>query len=93
MPVYADHLRKIIKQGVSRKDNPEKPLEGFKIAVDPGNGGGGFFATDVLAPLGADVSGGCCVTAEAVACMHSHAGGLPLEDIKADILSGVTFIV
>eukprot|EP00891_Asterochloris_glomerata_P008353 jgi/Astpho2/8353/Aster-01419 len=57
MPVYADHLRKIIKLGVSRKENFEKPLEGFKIAVDPGNGGGGFFATDVLAPLGADVSG------------------------------------
>ncbi len=82
MPVYADHLRKIIKLGVSRKENFEKPLEGFKIAVDPGNGGGGFFATDVLAPLGADVSGGCYVTAEAAACMHSHASGQPLEDIK-----------
>ena len=82
MPVYADHLRKIIKQGVARKDNPEKPLEGFKIAVDPGNGGGGFFATDVLAPLGANVSGGCYVTAEAVARMHSHAGAMPLTASK-----------
>ncbi|KAA6429476.1 MAG: phosphoglucomutase phosphomannomutase alpha beta alpha domain I [Trebouxia sp. A1-2] len=38
MPVYAEHLRNIIKQGVDRKDNLEKPLEGFKVAVDPGNG-------------------------------------------------------
>ena len=57
MPVYAEHLRNIIKQGVDRKDNFEKPLEGFKVAVDPGNGAGGYFATDVLEPLGCDVSG------------------------------------
>ena len=57
MPVYAEHLRNIIKQGVDRKDNFDKPLEGFKVAVDPGNGAGGYFATDVLQPLGCDVSG------------------------------------
>lgn len=57
MPVYAEHLRNIIKQGVDRKDNFDKPLEGFKIAVDPGNGAGGYFATNVLQPLGCDVSG------------------------------------
>lgn len=32
------------------------PLSGLRIVVDAGNGGGGFFATQVLAPLGADVS-------------------------------------
>ena len=58
MPVYAEHLRNIIKDGVDRKDNFDKPLEGFKVAVDPGNGAGGYFATDVLQPLGCDVSGG-----------------------------------
>ncbi|KAL3136468.1 hypothetical protein ABBQ38_005721 [Trebouxia sp. C0009 RCD-2024] len=57
MPVYAKHLRNIIKQGVDRTDNFDKPLEGFKVAVDPGNGAGGYFATDVLQPLGCDVSG------------------------------------
>ncbi|KAL0050867.1 hypothetical protein WJX82_008910 [Trebouxia sp. C0006] len=57
MPVYAEHLQNIIKQGVDRKDNFEKPLEGFKVAVDPGNGAGGYFATDVLQPLGCDISG------------------------------------
>jgi len=57
MPVYAEHLRNIIKQGVDKKGNFDKPLEGFKVAVDPGNGAGGYFATDVLEPLGCDVSG------------------------------------
>ena len=61
MPVYAEHLRNIIKHGVDRKDKFDRPLEGFKVAVDPGNGAGGYFATDVLQPLGCDVSGrpGC----------------------------------
>ncbi len=52
---YAEILRNMIKQGVNA-DNYEKPLDGFKIAVDAGNGVGGFYATKVLAPLGADVS-------------------------------------
>lgn len=34
----------------------ETPLAGMKIAVDAGNGAGGFFAERVLRPLGADVS-------------------------------------
>lgn len=57
MPVYAEHLRNIIKEGVKREDGYDKPLRGFHICVDAGNGGGGYFATDVLAPLGADISG------------------------------------
>lgn len=34
-----------------------KPLTGKKIAVDAGNGAGGFYATKVLKELGADTSG------------------------------------
>ena len=52
---YAEILRNMIKQGVNA-DDYEKPLDGFKISVDAGNGVGGFYATKVLAPLGADVS-------------------------------------
>ncbi len=52
---YADILRNMIKQGVNA-ENYDKPLENFKIAVDAGNGVGGFYATKVLEPLGADVS-------------------------------------
>ena len=52
---YAEILRNMIKQEVNAKDY-EKPLNGFKIAVDAGNGVGGFYATKVLEPLGADIS-------------------------------------
>ena len=52
---YSDILRDMIKKGVNA-ENYEKPLENFKIAVDAGNGVGGFYAEKVLAPLGADVS-------------------------------------
>ena len=56
MSVYCEHLKTLIKKGVHSYRNYEKPLEGLKIAVDAGNGVGGFFAKDVLEPLGADVS-------------------------------------
>ena len=36
--------------------NYDKPLSGLKITVDAGNGAGGFYAREVLEPLGADVS-------------------------------------
>ena len=55
MDVYSEHLRQLIKDGID-PDIP-KPLAGLKICVDAGNGGGGFYATKVLAPLGADVVG------------------------------------
>lgn len=56
MEKYCARLREIIQKGVSAKDY-DHPLAGFHIVVDAGNGAGGFYATDVLAPLGADVSG------------------------------------
>lgn len=56
MDQYAAHLREIIKSGI-RAEDYDHPLSGFKIAVDAGNGAGGFYAGQVLAPLGADVSG------------------------------------
>ena len=50
---YAEDTRKKIQldTGLSL------PFKGMKIAVDAGNGAGGFYANEVLAPLGADVSG------------------------------------
>ncbi len=53
MGAYSAHLREIILRGAG---NGERPLAGFKIAVDAGNGAGGFFARQVLEPLGADTS-------------------------------------
>lgn len=54
MAEYAKHLRSLIIKGAGMGDSP---LTGMKIVVDAGNGAGGFYATKVLAPLGADVSG------------------------------------
>lgn len=53
---YAARLRRLICEGVKAADY-EHPLAGFHIVVDAGNGAGGFYASEVLAPLGADVSG------------------------------------
>lgn len=50
---YTAMLRQRIITGVN---SGERPLAGLKIAVDAGNGAGGFYATRVLAPLGADIS-------------------------------------
>ncbi len=52
---YAEQIASIIKKGTGL----EMPFAGMKIAVDAGNGAGGFYAEKVLAPLGADVSGSC----------------------------------
>ncbi len=57
MKKYAEILRNMIIDGVDSKLDREHPLNGMKIVVDAGNGVGGFYATDVLAPLGADISG------------------------------------
>jgi len=56
MEQYAAHLRDLIEKGI-HADNYHKPLKGFHITVDAGNGAGGFYAEKVLAPLGADISG------------------------------------
>ena len=56
MKIYAENLRKMICDGINATDY-SRPLRGFKIVVDAGNGIGGFYATKVLAPLGADVRG------------------------------------
>ena len=52
MDRYSAHLRDIIKKGLSE----ELPLKGMNITVDAGNGAGGFYANNVLEPLGADIS-------------------------------------
>lgn len=56
MEQYCVRLREMIKQDVNAEDF-DYPLKGLKIVVDAGNGAGGFYASEVLEPLGADVSG------------------------------------
>lgn len=53
MPRYA----KLLVDKVRSAAGSLRPLEGYKIIVDAGNGAGGFFAEKVLEPLGADTSG------------------------------------
>lgn len=55
--VYADQLVHFIRTQVQHPIHPLYPLTGLKIIVDGGNGAGGFYATKVLEPLGADVTG------------------------------------
>ncbi|KAJ6900631.1 phosphomannomutase/phosphoglucomutase-like isoform X1 [Populus alba x Populus x berolinensis] len=54
MTVYTSDLVKAVRKAAG---NIEKPLAGFHIVVDAGNGAGGFFAEKVLQPLGAITSG------------------------------------
>jgi len=57
MTAYSAYLVKKIREGVNDNENYDKPLDGFKIIVDAGNGAGGFFVNQVLKPLGADTTG------------------------------------
>ena len=50
--LYCDMLADTIRKG----SGLFLPLKGMKIAVDAGHGAGGFFASRVLSPLGADTS-------------------------------------
>ncbi len=53
MPVYAA----LLAHRIRRASGEERPLEGFRIVVDAGNGAGGFYVSSVLEPLGADTRG------------------------------------
>ena len=53
LPTYSQNILNIIRA----KTGSEQPLAGAKIVVDAGNGAGGFFASQVLKPLGADTTG------------------------------------
>jgi phosphomannomutase len=52
MAGYSAHLADLVRREVNNPEHFDTPLLGLKIAVDAGNGCGGFFATDVLAQLG-----------------------------------------
>lgn len=56
LPVYAQHLAQLIRKGCNHPTNYDRPLTGFNIVVDAGNGAAGFFAS-TLQTLGAHVVG------------------------------------
>ncbi len=57
MERYASLFVKKRRDGITSRNNFEKPLSGMKIIVDAGNGAGGFFVDKVLKTLGADTKG------------------------------------
>ncbi len=54
---FMDAYSKILADKIRAATGMDKPLEGFKIVVDAGNGAGGFYVSKVLEPLGADTTG------------------------------------
>lgn len=58
--IYAGAMMRMIRSETGNPD-AEKPLAGLHIVEDAGNGAAGFFASRILEPLGADVSGSVCL--------------------------------
>lgn len=54
---FMDTYGKILADKIRAATGMEKPLEGFRIVVDAGNGAGGFYVDKVLKPLGANTEG------------------------------------
>ena len=54
---FMDDYAAILVEKVRAATGEERPLEGFRIVVDAGNGAGGFYVEMVLQPLGANTKG------------------------------------
>ena len=54
---FMDAYAKILCDKIRSATGEVKPLEGFRIVVDAGNGAGGFYVDKVLKPLGANTEG------------------------------------
>ena len=54
---FMDAYAEILANKIRAAAGCEKPLDGFRIVVDAGNGAGGFYADKVLKPLGANTDG------------------------------------
>lgn len=54
---FMDTYAKILADKIRSTTAMERPLDGFHIVVDAGNGAGGFFVEKVLQPLGANTEG------------------------------------
>jgi len=54
---FMDTYAAILANKIRAAAGTERPLKGFRIVVDAGNGAGGFYADKVLKPLGANTDG------------------------------------
>ncbi len=84
--VYSGILADKIKKAVKAEDF-DHPLKGFRIVVDAGNGAGGFYATKVLAKLGADTRGSQFLKPDGT--FPNHVPNPENEEAMASICSAV----
>ena len=77
---YCERLRRMICEGVNATDF-QRPLRGFHIVVDAGNGAGGFYARGVQAPFPGE-------ELQAVAVPGVVAGGNLHRAVAGQILGG-----
>ena len=84
MDVYAAILREKIVAAAGK----DRPLAGYRIVVDAGNGAGGFFADKVLSPLGADTAGSLYLDPDGRFPNHVPNPELPaaMDSIRAAVL-------
>ena len=54
---FMDAYASLLTEKVRTATGMEKPLDGFRVVVDAGNGAGGFYVDKVLKPLGANTDG------------------------------------
>ena len=54
---FMDTYATILADKIRAATGEERPLDGFRVVVDAGNGAGGFYADKVLKPLGANTDG------------------------------------
>ena len=87
MAKYCEILRKQISVALG---NDEKPLSGMKILVDAGNGVGGFYAENILKPLGADTSGSLYLEPDGT--FPNHIPNPEKDEAVKDIISQVKTI-
>lgn len=57
LSIYSAFFVDMVRKSVNSSVNYNEPLRGLRIIVDAGNGSGGFYAEQVLKPLGADIAG------------------------------------
>ncbi|MBQ7737335.1 MAG: phosphomannomutase/phosphoglucomutase [Oscillospiraceae bacterium] len=91
---FMDAYAAILREKICAAAGKDRPLEGYKIVVDAGNGAGGFFADKVLAPLGADTSGSRYLEPDGRFPNHVPNPELPeaMDSIRAAVLeSGADF--
>ena len=86
---FLDAYAALLREKIKAASGKERPLAGYKIVVDAGNGAGGFFAGKVLSPLGADTSGSLYLDPDGHFPHHIPNPELPeaMESIRAAVLN------